>query len=66
MTLDGEKMQVLLRDFQMHPWKQQVLHVDFQRVDKNRKIHMEMPLHFVNAEICPGREDRRRRGAARR
>ncbi len=47
-------MQVLLRDYQMHPWKQEVLHVDFQRVDKNRKIHMRMPLHFVNAEICPG------------
>jgi large subunit ribosomal protein L25 len=54
LTLNGEKMQVLLRDYQMHPWKQQVLHVDFQRVDKNRKIRMEIPLHFVNADICPG------------
>ena len=54
LTLDGEKMQVLLRDYQMHPWKQEVLHVDFQRVDKNRKIRMEIPLHFVNADICPG------------
>jgi len=54
LTLDGEKMQVLLRDYQMHPWRAQVLHVDFQRVDKNRKIHMEIPLHFQNAEICPG------------
>jgi large subunit ribosomal protein L25 len=54
LKLDGETMQVLLRDYQMHPWKQEVLHVDFQRVDKNRKIRMEIPLHFVNAEICPG------------
>ena len=54
MTVDGGKEQVLLRDFQMHPWKTQVLHVDFQRVDKNRKIHMRVPLHFVNADICPG------------
>jgi large subunit ribosomal protein L25 len=54
LTLDGEKIQVLLRDYQMHPWKKQVLHVDFQRVDKNRKIHMRVPLHFVNADICPG------------
>jgi len=54
MTVDGGKEQVLLRDFQMHPWKPQVLHVDFQRVDKNRKIHMRVPLHFVNADICPG------------
>jgi len=54
LALDGRKFQVLLRDYQMHPWKQQVLHVDFQRVDKNRKIHMRVPLHFLNAEICPG------------
>jgi hypothetical protein len=45
---------VLLRDYQMHPWKHKVLHVDFQRVDKNRKIHMRVPLHFLNAEISPG------------
>jgi large subunit ribosomal protein L25 len=54
LALDGQKFQVLLRDYQMHPWKQQVLHVDFQRVDKNRKIHMRVPLHFFNADICPG------------
>src|SRR5688572_17759857 len=54
MAMDGEKFQVLLRDYQMHPWKKQVLHVDFQRVDKNRKIHMRVPLHFVNADIAPG------------
>jgi large subunit ribosomal protein L25 len=54
LALDGRKLQVLLRDYQMHPWKQQVLHVDFQRVDKNRKIHMRVPLHFLNADICPG------------
>ena len=54
MTLDGAKQQVLLRDVQMHPFRQMVLHVDFQRVDKNKKIHMKVPLHFINAEICPG------------
>jgi large subunit ribosomal protein L25 len=54
MAMNGEKFQVLLRDYQMHPWKKQVLHVDFQRVDKNRKIHMRVPLHFVNADIAPG------------
>jgi large subunit ribosomal protein L25 len=54
MSLNGEKFQALLRDYQMHPWKKQVVHVDFQRVDKNRKIHMKIPLHFRNAEICPG------------
>jgi large subunit ribosomal protein L25 len=45
---------VLLRDFQMHPWKPMVLHVDFQRIDKTKKIHMRVPLHFRNAEISPG------------
>ncbi len=54
MTLEGATQQVLLRDVQMHPFKQTVLHVDFQRVDKNQKIHMRVPLHFSNAEICPG------------
>ena len=54
LTVNGEKAQVLLRAYQMHPWKQQVLHVDFQRVDRNRKIRMRVPLHFVNGEIAPG------------
>ena len=54
LNLDGSKLQVLLRDYQMHPWRQQVLHVDFQRVAKDRKIHMKVPLHFVNAESAPG------------
>ena len=54
LDLDGKKEQVLLRDFHMHPFRQQVQHIDFQRVDKNKKIHMKVPLHFLNAEICPG------------
>jgi large subunit ribosomal protein L25 len=54
MTYEGNKQQVLLRDVQMHPFRQLVLHVDFQRIDKNKKIHMKVPLHFINAEICPG------------
>ncbi len=54
MALEGAKDRVLLRDFQMHPWKEQVQHVDFQRVDPNKKVHMAVPLHFMNAEIAPG------------
>ncbi len=54
LALDGQKEQVLLRDYQMHPWRQQVLHVDFQRVDKTRKIHVRVPLHFINADNCVG------------
>ena len=54
MTVDGGRERVLLRDFQMHPWRQQVLHVDFQRIDPNKKIHMRVPLHFVNEDISVG------------
>jgi large subunit ribosomal protein L25 len=54
LNLDGAKESVLLRDFQMHPYKPLVLHIDFQRVDANQKIHMKVPLHFVNAELSPG------------
>lgn len=54
MTVEGKKDRVLLRDFQMHPFKEQVQHVDFQRIDPKKKIHMAVPLHFMNAEISPG------------
>lgn len=54
MTVEGRKDRVLLRDFQMHPFKEQVQHVDFQRIDPKKKIHMAVPLHFMNAEISPG------------
>ncbi len=54
MVLEGAKEPVLLRDFQMHPYKPLVMHVDFQRVDPNHKIHVKVPLHFKNADIAPG------------
>jgi large subunit ribosomal protein L25 len=54
INIDGKTEQVLLRDVQMHPFKLQVLHVDFQRINQNQKIHVKVPLHFVNAEIAPG------------
>lgn len=53
MKVDGTSTQVLLRDVQMHPFRNEVLHVDFQRIDAKRKIHMKVPLHFVNAEQSP-------------
>jgi len=53
MELDGKAEKVLLRDFQMHAFKPLVLHADFQRVDANQKIHMKVPLHFVNSEVSP-------------
>ena len=54
MDFGTEKSQVLLRDYQMHPFKAMVLHADFQRVAADRKIHMKVPLHFVNGDIAPG------------
>ncbi len=53
MEIEGKVEKVLLRDFQMHAYKQLVLHADFQRVDQNQKIHVKVPLHFVNADISP-------------
>lgn len=53
MNLGSAKQRVLLRDVQMHPYRMQVLHIDFQRIDENKKIHMKVPLHFVNAEVSP-------------
>jgi len=40
----------LLRDYQMHPFRPIVLHIDFQRVSASEKVHMRVPLHFTNAE----------------
>ncbi|OWQ44362.1 50S ribosomal protein L25/general stress protein Ctc [Roseateles noduli] len=53
MEVEGKTTQVLLRDFQMHPYKQQVLHVDFQRVDATTKITKKVPLHFVGEAESP-------------
>ncbi len=46
MEYQGKESKVLLRDVQYHPYKQQVLHIDFQRVDANTKLTMKVPLHF--------------------
>ena len=53
MELGGKVQKVLLRDFQMHPWKQNVLHIDFQRVDATTRIHKRIPLHFSGEENSP-------------
>ena len=54
LEIGGAKEQVLLRSVNMHPYRPQVQHVDFQRVSKDRKIQMKVPLHFINAEKSPG------------
>src|SRR6185369_12034449 len=53
MTVDGKLTKVLLRDVQMHPFKNEILHVDFQRVDENRRMHMKVPLHFIRGDESP-------------
>ncbi|AXA93765.1 50S ribosomal protein L25/general stress protein Ctc [Massilia sp. YMA4] len=53
MELDGQVQKVLLRDFQMHAYKQLVLHADFQRVDANQPVHVKVALHFENADVSP-------------
>lgn len=50
MELGGTTSQVLLRDVQIHPYRQQVLHVDFQRVSAKQKITMKVPLHYSGEE----------------
>ncbi|CDG85489.1 50S ribosomal protein L25/general stress protein Ctc [Janthinobacterium agaricidamnosum] len=53
LEIDGVSQQVLLRDFQVHAYKQLVLHADFQRIDANQPIHMKVALHFANADVSP-------------
>jgi len=50
LEIGGKTQKVLLRDYQMHPFKPLVLHIDFQRVSATEKVHMRVPLHFTNAE----------------
>ena len=53
MELDGKAEKVLLRDVQWHAYKPQVMHIDFQRVAADQKIHVKVPLHFVNQDVSP-------------
>ncbi|MBC2770957.1 50S ribosomal protein L25/general stress protein Ctc [Pusillimonas minor] len=53
MDLEGKSQKVLLRAVQWHPFKQLVLHVDFQRVDASHIIHTKVPLHFINGDASP-------------
>jgi large subunit ribosomal protein L25 len=53
LNLDGKTQKVLLRDMQRHPFRAQLLHLDFQRVDENKAIRIRVPLHFLNQETSP-------------
>lgn len=54
LSIDGQDHKVLLRDVQRHPAAPRILHVDFQRVSSTKKIHMRVPLHFINEDVCIG------------
>lgn len=54
LEVDGEKEDVLLRDYQLHPVRNTIQHIDFQRVSATQKIHVKVPFHFINADTCPG------------
>jgi large subunit ribosomal protein L25 len=53
LSLDGDKQKVLLRDMQRHPYKQQLLHMDFQRISDDEVIRVRVPIHFLNQEKSP-------------
>ena len=54
LILDGKKESVLLRDFQMHPVRNTIQHIDFQRVSANEKVHVRIPFHFMHEDTAPG------------
>jgi large subunit ribosomal protein L25 len=54
LVLDGKKESVLLRDYQMHPVRNTIQHIDFQRVSANEKIHVKVPFHFLHEDTAPG------------
>jgi large subunit ribosomal protein L25 len=53
VDIQGKKESVILKDLQRHPYKPILTHADFQRVDKDHEIHVNVPLHFVNEETAP-------------
>jgi len=54
LDLEGNKEQVLLRDYQLHPVRNTIQHIDFQRVSATEKIHVKVPFHFINEDVAPG------------
>ena len=52
LNVDGDAVEVILKDVQRHPFKPKVLHLDFQRVDATHKLHTKVPVHFINEETA--------------
>ena len=53
LSVEGKSQKVLLRDMQRHPFKQQIMHLDFQRIDENVAIRFNVPLHFLHQDTSP-------------
>jgi large subunit ribosomal protein L25 len=53
LELGGKTEKVVLRDFHMHAFRPEVLHLDLQRVSASEEIHMSIPLHFLNEATSP-------------
>jgi large subunit ribosomal protein L25 len=53
LDVDGKVEQVLLRDMQRHPYRQQIMHLDFQRIRAGEAIRVSVPLHFLNEDESP-------------
>jgi large subunit ribosomal protein L25 len=54
LNVGGKKQDVVLRDLQHHPFKQDIMHMDFQRVEAKKEMHVNVPMHFINEDIAPG------------
>lgn len=54
LNIEGKSEKAVLKDIQRHPYKSEILHMDFLRVDETHKITMHVPLHFINEELSPG------------
>jgi large subunit ribosomal protein L25 len=57
LKVDEKAEQVIIKDLQRHPWRQEILHIDFQRVKAGEKMTMHVPLHFINEDICAGAKE---------
>lgn len=53
LKIDGKVQKALLRDIQRHPFKQIIMHIDFQRVDESKALRTAVPLHFVGEDKSP-------------
>ena len=54
LNVDAQSEQVVVKDLQRHPYKPDILHIDFLRIDEKQKITMRVPLHFINEQQCVG------------